>query len=78
MCASLSEVELIQTPINNEQQGDNPVSEEQNRNAEFSPSARLDYLFVLLSEHHIINACNGIGDKAPLVFSLRLKAYLLR
>jgi hypothetical protein len=75
MCASLSEVELIQTPINNEQQGDNSVSEEQHRNAEFSPSARLAYLFVLLSKHHIINACNGIGDKAPLVFSLRLKAY---
>jgi hypothetical protein len=56
MCASLSEVELIQTPINNKQQGDNPVSEEQLRNAEFSPSARLAYLFVLLSKHHTIKA----------------------
>jgi hypothetical protein len=57
-----------QTPINNKQQGDNPVSEEQNRNAEYSPSARLAYLFVLLSKHHIINTCKGIGDKAPLAF----------
>jgi hypothetical protein len=98
-------VELIQTPINNEQQEDNPMSEEQHRNAEFSPSARLAYLFALLSKHHIINplnaelnlichflalvggativvvsrlrvkVCNGIGDKAPLVFSLHLKAH---
>jgi hypothetical protein len=81
MCASLSEVELTQTPTNKAERAlpmTITVSEKQHSNVEFSPSAKLVCVLVLLFKHHIMQAYCGIRDKAPHVLSLRLKSYEVR